>query len=87
MDPEILTHRNISRIIIFAIALTAGFPVSGAQPAGLSHAVCPTLGIFVTAAILRMVESFPLYITSFVIVAPDVILLWRPGGFMLECKT
>jgi sodium-dependent dicarboxylate transporter 2/3/5 len=77
---EILTPRNIRRIVIFAIALLSGFAVSRFHPEGLGHAGRLTLGIFTTAAILWIVEPFPLYVTSFVIVILEVIVLGRPGG-------
>jgi len=77
---EILTPRNIRRIVIFAISLLAGLVVSRFHPEGLSEAGRLTLGIFTTAAILWVVEPFPLYVTSFVIVILEVILLGRPGG-------
>jgi sodium-dependent dicarboxylate transporter 2/3/5 len=77
---EILTPRNIRRIIIFALALMAGFVVSRFHPDGLSDAGRLTLGIFTTAAILWVVEPFPLYVTSFVIVILEVIVLGRQGG-------
>jgi sodium-dependent dicarboxylate transporter 2/3/5 len=77
---EILTPRNIRRIMIFAIALLAGFAVSRFHPEGLSDAGRLTLGIFTTAAILWVMEPFPLYVTSFVIVILEVIVLGRPGG-------
>ena len=77
---EILTPRNIRRIIVLAIALGAGLGVSQLHPAGLSAAGRLTLGIFTTAAILWVVEPFPLYVTSFIVVILEVILLGRPGG-------
>lgn len=80
MKFEILTPRNIRRIAIFAISLLAGFAVSRFHPEGLSDAGRLTLGIFTTAAILWVVEPFPLYVTSFVIVILEVIVLGRPGG-------
>jgi sodium-dependent dicarboxylate transporter 2/3/5 len=80
MTFEILTPRNVRRIVIFAIALLAGYAVSRFHPDGLSDAGRLTLGIFTTAAILWAVEPFPLYVTSFIVVILEVILLGRPGG-------
>lgn len=80
MTFEILTPRNIRRVAIFAAALLAGFAISRFHPEGLSDAGRLTLGIFTTAAILWIVEPFPLYVTSFVIVILEVIVLGRPGG-------
>ena len=77
---EILTPRNIRRLIVFAIALAAGFAMTRFHPEGLSDAGRLTLGIFTTAALLWIIEPFPLYVTSFVIVILEVILLGRPGG-------
>ena len=65
---EILTPRNIRRLIVFAIALAAGFAMTRFHPEGLSDAGRLTLGIFTTAALLWIIEPFPLYVTSFVIV-------------------
>jgi len=80
MKFEILTSRNIRTIVVFALALLAGFMMTRLHPEGLTHAGRLTLGIFTTAAILWMLEPFPLYVTSFVIVILEVILLGRPGG-------
>jgi len=80
MTFEILTPRNRKRIAIFALALLAGYVVSRFHPEGLSEAGRLTLGIFTTAAILWVVEPFPLYVTSFIVVILEVILLGRPGG-------
>jgi sodium-dependent dicarboxylate transporter 2/3/5 len=80
MTFEILTPRNIRRIVILAAALVAGFAISQLHPAGLSDAGRLTLGIFTTAAILWVIEPFPLYVTSFIVVILEVILLGRPGG-------
>jgi sodium-dependent dicarboxylate transporter 2/3/5 len=77
---EILTPRNIRRLIVFGVALAAGFIVTRFHPEGLSDAGRLTLGIFTTAALLWIIEPFPLYVTSFVIVILEVILLGRPGG-------
>jgi sodium-dependent dicarboxylate transporter 2/3/5 len=77
---EILTPHNIRRLIILGIALLAGFLVSRFHPSGLSEAGRLTLGIFTVAAILWVVEPFPLYVTSFIVVILEVILLGRPGG-------
>jgi sodium-dependent dicarboxylate transporter 2/3/5 len=80
MKFEILTPRNIKTIVVFALALLAGFIVTRFHPEGLGEAGRLTLGIFTTAAILWILEPFPLYVTSFVIVILEVILLGRPGG-------
>lgn len=77
---EILTPRNTRRIAVFALALLAGYVVSRFHPEGLSEAGRLTLGIFTTAAILWVIEPFPLYVTSFIVVILEVILLGRPGG-------
>ena len=62
------------------LALAAGYAVSGIGFDGLSEAGSLTLGIFITAMILWVAEPFPLYVTSFVIVILEVVLLGRPGG-------
>lgn len=80
MTFEILTARNIKTLIILSVALLAGFAVSSIHPAGLSEAGRITLGIFTTAAILWIIEPFPLYVTSFIIVILEVIFLGREGG-------
>lgn len=80
MQFEILTRKNIKTLITLAAALAAGFLVSRLHSAGLGEAGRLTLGIFTTAAILWVLEPFPLYVTSFVVVILEVILLGRPGG-------
>ena len=76
----ILTRENIKTLITLAAALAAGFAVSNLPLSGLSEAGRITLGIFTTAAILWVLEPFPLYVTSFIIVIMEVILLAREGG-------
>ena len=80
MAMEILTGKNIRTLIIFAASLAAGFAVSRFAPEGLSDAGRVTLGIFTIAALLWILEPFPLYVTSFIIVALEVVLLGRAGG-------
>ena len=80
MELIILTRENIKTLIILAAALAAGFVVSSLNLPGLSEAGRITLGIFTTAAILWVMESFPLYVTSFIIVILEVVLLAREGG-------
>lgn len=77
---EILTGRNVRTLVILGIALAAGLAVSSIQFEGLSTAGRLTLGIFTIAAILWMLEPFPLYVTSFIIVILNVVLLGLPGG-------
>ncbi len=80
MQFVILTPKNLRTLLILLAALVAGFAVSRIQPEGLGEAGRITLGIFTTAAILWIVEPFPLYVTSFVIVILEVIFLGRSGG-------
>jgi len=80
MKLVILTPSNIRTIIILAVALAAGFAVSQIDFPGLGEAGRITLGIFTTAAILWVIEPFPLYVTSFIIVIMEVIFLAREGG-------
>jgi sodium-dependent dicarboxylate transporter 2/3/5 len=80
MQFEILTHRNIKTLITLAAALAAGWAIGSLHPAGLGEAGRRTLGIFATAAILWVLEPFPLYVTSFIIVILEVIFLGRAGG-------
>lgn len=80
MEFIILTRENIKTLITLAAALAAGFAVSNLSLPGLSEAGRTTLGIFTTAAILWVLEPFPLYVTSFIIVIMEVILLAREGG-------
>ncbi|MBN2070046.1 MAG: DASS family sodium-coupled anion symporter [Candidatus Krumholzibacteriota bacterium] len=77
---EILTGKNIRTLIIVAISLAAGFAVSRFTPEGLSPAGQVTLGIFTVAAILWVLEPFPLYVTSFIIVFLEVVFLGRSSG-------
>jgi len=76
----ILTRKNRRALIILALALFAGAAVSRIHFEGLSEAGRLTFGIFVTAAILWVLEPFYLYVTSFIIVILEVVLLGRAGG-------
>ncbi len=80
MKLVILTRRNIRTLIILGIALAAGFLVTRFQFEGLGDAGRLTLGIFTVAALLWVLEPFPLYVTSFIIVFLEVVLLGRAGG-------
>ncbi|MCK4538303.1 MAG: DASS family sodium-coupled anion symporter [Candidatus Krumholzibacteria bacterium] len=80
MNLEILTPKNIKTIVILAIALSAGYAVTLIHPDGLSDAGRITFGIFTTAALLWIIEPFPLYVTSFIIVFLEVVFLGRNGG-------
>ncbi len=80
MQFVILNKRNIRALVILAAALALGALVARLQPAGLSEAGCITLGIFTVAAVLWMLEPFPLYVTSFLIVILEVIFLGRSDG-------
>jgi sodium-dependent dicarboxylate transporter 2/3/5 len=77
---ENLAGRNFRALIILGIALAAGFAASSFHFEGLSEAGRLTLGVFTTAALLWMLEPFPLYVTSFIVVILEVVLLGRPGG-------
>ncbi|MBN1165477.1 MAG: DASS family sodium-coupled anion symporter [Candidatus Krumholzibacteriota bacterium] len=76
----ILTGENIKTLIVFFLSLALGFVVSRLPLPGLGEAGRITLGIFTTAALLWVLEPFPLYVTSFVIVILEVIFLAREGG-------
>jgi len=80
MSLTILTRKNRKTVLILAIALLAGAAVSRIPFDGLSEAGRLTFGIFTMAAILWVLEPFPLYVTSFIIVILNVILLGRSGG-------
>jgi len=80
MSLTIFTSRNRRTILILAIALVAGAAVSRIPFDGLSEAGRLTFGIFTMAAILWVLEPFSLYVTSFIIVILEVILLGRSGG-------
>ncbi|MBU8922896.1 MAG: DASS family sodium-coupled anion symporter [Bacteroidales bacterium] len=80
MSFEILTQKNIKTLIILSIALAAGYAVTLIRPDGLSDAGRITFGIFTTAALLWIIEPFPLYVTSFIIVFLEVVFLGRFGG-------
>ncbi len=80
MSLTILTGKNRRTVLILAIALLAGAAVSRIPFDGLSEAGRLTFGIFTMAAILWVLEPFPLYVTSFIIVILEVILLGRSGG-------
>lgn len=76
----ILTQKNRKAVMILAFALLAGAAVSRIPFDGLSEAGRLTFGIFTMAAILWVLEPFSLYVTSFIIVILEVILLGRSGG-------
>ncbi len=76
----LLTQKNRKTVMILAIALMAGAAVSRIPFDGLSEAGRLTFGIFTMAAILWVLEPFSLYVTSFIIVILEVILLGRNGG-------
>ncbi len=80
MSLTIFTRKNRKAILILAIALVAGAAVSRIPFDGLSEAGRLTFGIFTMAAILWVLEPFSLYVTSFIIVILEVILLGRSGG-------
>ncbi|MBN2184745.1 MAG: DASS family sodium-coupled anion symporter [Candidatus Krumholzibacteriota bacterium] len=80
MAMEILTGKNIRTLIILSVSLAAGFAISRFAPEGLSGAGRVTLGIFTVAALLWTLEPFPLHVTSFIIVALEVVFLGRAGG-------
>jgi sodium-dependent dicarboxylate transporter 2/3/5 len=80
MSLTILTRKNRKTVLILAIALLAGAAVSRIPFDGLSEAGRLTFGIFTMAAILWVLEPFPLYVTSFIIVILNAILLGRSGG-------
>ncbi len=76
----LLTQKNRRTVIILTIALLAGAAVSRIPFNGLSETGRLTFGIFTMAAILWVLEPFSLYVTSFIIVILEVILLGRSGG-------
>ena len=76
----LLTQKNRKTVMILALALMAGAAVSRIPFDGLSEAGRLTFGIFTMAAILWVLEPFSLYVTSFIIVILEVILLGRNGG-------
>ncbi len=80
MAMEILTGKNIKTIITLVLALAAGYAMSHLQLDGLGDAGRVTLGILTTAALLWILEPFPLYVTSFIIVILEVVFLGRVGG-------
>jgi len=80
MSLTIFTRKDRKAILILAIALAAGAAVSRIPFDGLSEAGRLTFGIFTMAAILWVLEPFSLYVTSFIIVILEVILLGRSGG-------
>jgi sodium-dependent dicarboxylate transporter 2/3/5 len=77
---DILTGRNKRTLVILGLALAAGFAISSIHFTGLGQAGRLTLGIFTIAAILWMLEPFPLYVTSFIIMILNVVLLGLAGG-------
>jgi sodium-dependent dicarboxylate transporter 2/3/5 len=80
MGMYVLDQKNTKALIVLAAALAAGLAVGSIHFSGLSEAGRITLGIFTVAAILWMLEPFPLYVTSFLILIMEVVLLARPGA-------
>ncbi len=80
MQFVILTRQNVRTFLTLLIALILGVAVSRSGLEGLSEAGHITLGIFTIATILWVLEPFPLYVTSFLIVFLEVVFLGRPGG-------
>jgi sodium-dependent dicarboxylate transporter 2/3/5 len=80
MSLTILTEKNRRAILILTFALIVGAAVSRIPFDGLSEAGRLTFGIFTVAALLWVLEPFPLYVTSFIIVILEVVLLGRSGG-------
>jgi sodium-dependent dicarboxylate transporter 2/3/5 len=80
MQFVVLNRRNVRALAILSAALALGYLVSRFEPAGLTEAGRITLGIFAIAAILWMLEPFPLYVTSFLVVILEVVFLGRAGG-------
>ncbi len=68
------------KLLYTAGALASGWAASHAPLPGLSQAGKIGFGIFVVAILLWTTEAVPLFITSFVIVALEVITLGLPGG-------
>ncbi|MBD3369198.1 DASS family sodium-coupled anion symporter [Candidatus Fermentibacteria bacterium] len=77
---HMLDSRNTKALVILAAALAAGLVVGSLRFSGLGQAGRITLGIFTVAAILWMLEPFPLYVTSFLVLIMEVVLLTRPGA-------
>lgn len=68
------------QLVLFVASVALGIAAYLIPFPGLSLAGRITLGIFVTAAVLWMTEAIPLFVTSFVIVLAEVVLLGLPGG-------
>lgn len=68
------------KLIFFLSALGLGFAAYRLPLAGLSQPGKIGLGIFVAAIFLWISEAVPLFITSFVILALEILLLGLPGA-------
>jgi len=80
MTDTSISRQGIRTMTTVIIALIAGFLVHGIPFAGMSEAASRTLGIFTVATILWILEPFPLYVTSFIIVFLEVVFLGMKGG-------
>ncbi|MBN1434646.1 DASS family sodium-coupled anion symporter, partial [Candidatus Fermentibacterales bacterium] len=80
MEERILNRSTVRAILTLLVALAIGLVVARIDFQGLGEAGRAALGIFVIAALLWMLEPFPLYVTSFIIVILEVIFLARPGS-------
>jgi sodium-dependent dicarboxylate transporter 2/3/5 len=84
LEQKVFTKQSVRAVLMLLFALAAGYFVSNLSLPGLGEAGRITLGIFTIAAILWMLEPFPLYVTSFLIVILEVVFLARPGGPLAE---
>jgi len=80
MTEKIISRQGIRVALTVIAALIAGLLVSFIPFADMSEAASRTLGIFTVATILWILEPFPLYVTSFVIVFLEVTFLGLSGG-------
>ncbi len=78
--PNLFKSRNFRGLLIFLFSLLCGYLVYTLPLEGLSQAGRISLGIFVVAVLLWVTEAVPIFITSSVIVALEVIFLGQPEG-------
>lgn len=71
--------KKSKKVFAILLAITAALLAYGTT-SGLALAARLTIGIFILAAVLWMSEAIPLYLTSFVILFLEVILLGLPSG-------
>lgn len=78
--PNLFRNKNFRDLLVFLVALLCGYLAYALPLNGLGEAGRISLGIFVVAVLLWVTEAVPIFITSSVILALEVIFLGKPDG-------